>query len=118
MRHGNYKYRLSVSPSHRKALLKNLCFELFDHGKVKTTITKAKALKPFAEKLITIAKVDTLANRRLAYAKLNNKDAVKALFDNVAPKFKQRPGGYTRVLRFSDARLGDAAKMAYICLVD
>jgi large subunit ribosomal protein L17 len=118
MRHGNYKYKLSVSPSHRKALMKNLCSELFDHGKIETTITKAKALKPFAEKLITIAKNDTLANRRLIYQKLNNKNAVKNLFETVAPKFKQRPGGYTRILKMADPRLGDAAKKALIALVD
>jgi large subunit ribosomal protein L17 len=118
MRHGNYKYKLGVSPTHRKAMLKNLCSSLFEHGKIKTTLTKAKALKPFAEKLITIAKVDSIANRRLAYQKLNNKTAVKNLFESVAPKFKQRPGGYTRVLRMSDTRLGDGAKTAYLSLVE
>ncbi len=118
MRHQNYKFKLSVSPSHRKALMKNLCSELIDHGKIQTTITKAKALRPYAEKLVTIAKVDTLANRRLVYSKLNNKDAVKKLFETVAPKFKQRPGGYTRILPMADARLGDAAKTALIAFVE
>ena len=118
MRHGNHKYRLSVSPTHRVALMKNLCAEIIDHGKIETTVTKARALKPYIEKLVTLAKNDTLANRRTAYAKLNNKDAVKQLFENVAPKFKQRPGGYTRMLKLADPRLGDASKKAILAFVE
>jgi large subunit ribosomal protein L17 len=118
MRHGNHRYKLGVQPQHRKALVQNLCIELITHGKIKTTETKAKAIKPFVEKLITLAKNDTLANRRIAFTKLNNKDAVKALFDTVAPKFKQRPGGYTRLLKLAEGRLGDGAKEAYIAFVD
>ncbi len=118
MRHGNHKYKLGVQPQHRKALVQNLCIELITHGKIRTTETKAKAIKPFVEKLITLAKNDTLANRRIAFTKLNNKDAVKALFDTVAPKFKQRPGGYTRLLKLAEGRLGDGAKEAYIAFVD
>ncbi len=118
MRHGNHKNRLTLDPTHRVALIKNLCAEIIDHGKIKTTVTKARALKPVIEKLITLAKNDTLANRRLAYAKLNDKAAVKTLFETVAPKFKQRPGGYTRMLKLADPRLGDAAKTAILEFVE
>lgn len=118
MRHGNHKYKLGVKPQHRKALVQNLCIELITHGKIKTTETKAKAIKPFVEKLVTLAKNDTIANRRLAFTKLNNKDAVVTLFKDVAPKFKQRPGGYTRLLKIAEGRLGDGAKEAYIAFVD
>jgi large subunit ribosomal protein L17 len=118
MRHSCHKYKLGVKPQHRKALVQNLSIELITHGKIKTTETKAKAIKPFVEKLVTIAKNDTIANRRLAFTKLNNKEAVKVLFDTVAPKFKQRPGGYTRLLKVAGLRLGDGAKEAYIAFVE
>jgi large subunit ribosomal protein L17 len=118
MRHGNHKYKLGVKPQHRKALVQNLSIELITHGKIKTTETKAKAIKPYVEKLVTLAKNDTIANRRLAFTKLNNKEAVKNLFENVAPKFKQRPGGYTRFLKISETRLGDGAREAYIAFVE
>lgn len=118
MRHNRYKYKLSVSPDHRQALMKNLCVELFDHKQIKTTVTRAKALKSYAEKLVTIAKEDSVANRRLVFSKINDKAAVKTLFDDIAPKFKERPGGYTRLLKVADARLGDGAKMAYLTFVD
>jgi large subunit ribosomal protein L17 len=118
MRHGNHKYKLGVKPQHRKALVQNLCIELITHGKIKTTETKAKAIKPFVEKLVTLAKNDTIANRRLAFTKLNNKEAVATLFKDVAPKFKQRPGGYTRLLKLPEGRLGDGAKEAYIAFVE
>jgi large subunit ribosomal protein L17 len=118
MRHGNHKYKLGVKPQHRKALIQGLASDLITHGKIKTTETKAKAVKPFIEKLVTLAKNDTVANRRLAFTKLNNKNAVSELFTNVAPKFKQRPGGYTRLLKLAEPRLGDGAKEAYIAFVD
>lgn len=118
MRHGNHKYKLGVKPQHRKALVQNLCISLIEHGQIKTTEQKAKAIKPFIEKLITLAKNDTIANRRVAFTKLNNKAAVKGLFENVAPKFKQRPGGYTRLLKVAEGRLGDGAKEAYIAFVE
>lgn len=118
MRHGNHKYKLGVKPQHRKALVQGLASELITHGKIKTTETKAKAIKPFVEKLVTLAKNDTIANRRLAFTKLGNKEAVTALFNNVAPKFKQRPGGYTRLLKLAEPRLGDGAKEAYIAFVE
>lgn len=118
MRHGNHKYKLGVKPQHRKALVQNLSIELITHGKIRTTETKAKAIKPFVEKLVTLAKNDTIANRRLAFTKLNNKEAVNTLFTTVAPKFKQRPGGYTRLLKIADLRLGDGAKEAFIAFVE
>jgi large subunit ribosomal protein L17 len=118
MRHGNHKYKLGVKPQHRKALVQGLAAELITHGKIKTTETKAKALRPFVEKLVTLAKNDTIANRRLAFTKLNNKEAVSSLFAHVAPKFKQRPGGYTRILKLAESRLGDGAKEAFIAFVD
>lgn len=118
MRHGNHKYKLGVKPQHRKALVQNLASELIVHGKIRTTETKAKAVKPYVEKLVTLAKNDTIANRRLAFTKLSNKEAVKVLFEGVAPKFKQRPGGYTRLLKIADARLGDGAREAFIAFVE
>ena len=118
MRHKLRKYRIGSSPSHRKSLMRNLAIEVIDHGRMKTTHTKCKAVQPVVEKLITIAKDDSVANRRLAFSKLNNKLAVKKLFEEVAPKFKERKGGYTRVLKMADGRVGDNAPMSYIMLVD
>lgn len=117
MRHKNYKYRIGTSTTHRKAILKNLAIDILKYGKIKTTITKCKAVKPFIEKLITLAKEDTTQKRRLAFSKLNNKYGVKSLF-NVAIKFKERPGGYTRITRIPDRRVGDGATCAYISLVE
>lgn len=118
MRHSKHKFKLGVNPSHRKSLIKNLCIELIDHGKIKTTITKSRAIQGKFEKLITLAKNDTLANRRLAFRKLNNKNAVNTLFVTVAPKFKERNGGYTRIIKLADQRVGDASKMSIISLVE
>ncbi|MDC1174349.1 50S ribosomal protein L17 [Bacteriovoracaceae bacterium] len=118
MRHQRRKYKIGNNPSHRKSLMRNLAIEVIDHGKIKTTHAKCKAIQGFVEKLITIAKNDTVANRRLAFRKLNDKDAVQKLFGNVAPKFKERSGGYTRILKLADGRVGDNAKMSFIALVD
>ena len=118
MRHSKHKFKLGVTPSHRKAMMRNLAIEVIDHGKIKTTQTKAKAVRIYVEKLITLAKTDTVHNRRLAYSKLNNKDAVGKLFTEVAPRFKERNGGYTRIVKLADKRLGDASAMGYISLLD
>ncbi|MBH47094.1 MAG: 50S ribosomal protein L17 [Halobacteriovorax sp.] len=118
MRHQRHKHRIGTSPSHRTSLLRNLATEVIDHGKIKTTHTKCKAVQGFVEKLITLAKEDTVANRRLAFSKLDNKLSVQKLFTEVAPKFKERNGGYTRVLKLADGRWGDNAPMSYIMLVD
>lgn len=117
MRHQKHKNKIGVSPSHRKALIKNLSTSLIDHGQIKSTHAKCKALRSYIEKLITTAKVDTVANRRLAYSKLNNRIAVKKLFEEVAPKYKERAGGYTRIAKLPDGRVGDAAKMSFISFV-
>lgn len=116
MRHQNKKYKIGTNAAHRKSLLRNLASEVLDHGKIKTTHTKCKAVQPFVEKLITIGKEDTVANRRLAFSKLNSKEAVKNLFE-VAPKYKERNGGYTRIMKMADRRVGDNAPMSYIALV-
>lgn len=118
MRHQNKKYNIGTDASHRKSLLRNLAAEIIDHGKIKTTHTKCKAVQPVVEKLITLAKEDSVANRRLALSKLDNKAAVHKLFTEVAPKFKERNGGYTRILKLADNRLGDNAPMSFISLVD
>ncbi len=118
MRHAKHKYKLGVDPAHRKSMIRNLACEVIDHGKIKTTQTRAKALRGYVEKLVTLAKTDSLHNRRLAYQKLNNKDIVHKLFTEVAPKFKERNGGYTRITKLADRRLGDASKMGYISFVE
>ncbi|MEX0798379.1 MAG: 50S ribosomal protein L17 [Bacteriovoracaceae bacterium] len=118
MRHSKHKYKLGVTPSHRKALMRNLAISMIDHGKIKTSQTKAKALRGYVEKLVTLAKVDSVSNRRLAFQKLNNKEAVSKLFADVAPKFKERNGGYTRIVKLADGRVGDATKMGYISFLD
>jgi large subunit ribosomal protein L17 len=118
MRHGNHKYKLGVAPSHRVALMKNLAVELIDHGKIKTTQTKCRALKIYVEKLVTIAKEDTLSNRRLVLSKINNASAVKKLFAEIGPKFKTRPGGYTRIVKVADNRYSDGSKLGYIAFVE
>ncbi len=118
MRHQKHKYRVGTTPAHRVALMKNLASEIIDHGKIKTTHTKCMAMKPYVEKLITLAKVDSVANRRLASKKLDNKKAVQKLFSEVGPKFVKRAGGYTRILKLADGRVGDNAKMSYIAFVD
>lgn len=118
MRHSKHKHKLGVNPSHRKSLMRNLAIEVIDHGKIKTTQAKAKAVKGFVEKLVTLAKVDTVANRRLAFSRLNNEAAVGKLFSELGPKFKERNGGYTRITKLADKRVGDASKMGYISFVE
>jgi len=118
MRHSKHKNKLGVAPSHRKAMMRNLAVEMIDHGKIKTTQARARALRPYVEKLVTLAKEDSVHNRRLALSKLNNKDAVGKLFTEVAPKFKERNGGYTRTVKLADRRLGDASHMGYISFVE
>jgi len=118
MRHQKRKFRIGTNSAHRRSLLRNLAIEVIDHEKIKTTQTKCKAVRGYVEKLITLSKNDTVANRRLAFKKLNNKDAVKRLFDEVGPRFKERAGGYTRILKLADGRVGDNAQMAIIALVD
>jgi large subunit ribosomal protein L17 len=108
--------RLGGSSSHQKALLANLATSLFEHGRIKTTETKARALRPYAEKLITHAKKGTLHNRREVLKKIRDKDVVHALFAEIGPFFSDRNGGYTRIIKV-EARKGDNAPMAVIELV-
>jgi large subunit ribosomal protein L17 len=108
--------RLGGSSSHQKALLANLATSLFEHGRIKTTETKARALRPYAEKLITHAKKGTLHNRREVLKKIRDKDIVHILFAEIGPFFSDRNGGYTRIIKV-EARKGDNAPMAVIELV-
>ncbi|KJX74830.1 50S ribosomal protein L17 [Mycobacterium lepromatosis] len=108
--------RLGGSSSHQKALLTNLATSLFEHGRIKTTEPKARALRPYAEKLITHAKKGTLHNRREVLKKIPDKDVVHALFAEIGPFFADREGGYTRIIKV-EARKGDNASMAVIELV-
>ena len=108
--------RLGGSSSHQKALLANLATSLFEHGRIKTTEPKARALRPYAEKLITHAKKGTLHNRREVMKKIRDKDVVHTLFAEIGPHFAEREGGYTRIIKV-EARRGDNAPMAVIELV-
>ena len=117
MRHGDKNNNLSRTASHRKALLSNLACQLFMHKKIVTTLAKAKALRPYAEPLITKAKDNTTHQRRIVFSYLQDKEAIKELFDVISPKIAGRPGGYTRVIKLGK-RTGDNAEIAMIELVD
>lgn len=116
MRHRKSGRQLNRNSSHRIAMFRNMAASLFDHEVIKTTLPKAKELRRIVEPLITLAKTDSVANRRLAFSRLRDKEMVAKLFSDVAPRFSTRPGGYTRVLKCG-FRSGDAAPMAYIELV-
>lgn len=126
MRHRRHRSRLNRTTEHRKALMRNLAIALIEHEIIKTTEAKAKQLRQVIERLVTIAKDGlraadpagvTLAKRRLAFSYLQDKEAVKRLFDTIAPRCMDRPGGYTRVVKCG-RRMGDGAPMAYIEFVD
>lgn len=117
MRHRLSGRQLGRNASHRKAMFRNMVTSLVEHELIKTTLPKAKELRRFAEPLITLAKVDSVANRRLAFARLNNKEAVGKLFSQLGPRYNTRPGGYVRILKCG-FRTGDKAPMAYVELVD
>jgi large subunit ribosomal protein L17 len=117
MRHHRAGKKLGRDASHRKALYANLAGSLIEHGRIKTTQAKAKAVKPFAEQMITLGKRGDLAARRQAIAELRSQDVVHQLFAEVAPRFADRPGGYTRIVKLGP-RQGDAAEMVYLELVD
>ena len=117
MRHSKSGRKLNRNSSHRKAMFSNMANSLFDHEIIKTTLPKAKELRRIAEPLITLAKEDSVANRRSAFSKMRDKEMVGKLFSELAPRYKDRPGGYTRILKCG-FRSGDAAPMAYIELVD
>jgi large subunit ribosomal protein L17 len=117
MRHARAGKKLGRDSAHRKALYSNLAGALIEHGRIKTTVTKAKAVKPLAEQMITLGRRGDLHARRQATAFLRSRDVVHKLFDEVAPLFKDRPGGYTRIVKLGP-RPGDSAEMAYLELVD
>ena len=117
MRHRKSGRQLNRNSSHRKAMFSNMANSLIDHGIIKTTLPKAKELRRIAEPLITMAKIDSVANRRLAFSRLRDKETVGKLFNELGPRYKERPGGYTRILKCG-FRSGDVAPMAYIELVD
>ena len=116
MRHQKSGRKLNRNSSHRKAMFKNMSVSLFDHELIRTTLPKAKELRRVAEPLITLAKEDTVANRRLAFARLRDEAAVAKLFRELGPRYQERPGGYVRILKCG-FRKGDAAPMAYVELV-
>jgi large subunit ribosomal protein L17 len=117
VRHQRAGKKLGRDSAHRRALYANLAGALIEHGRIKTTVTKAKAVKPIAEQMITLGRRGDLHARRQATAFLRSRDVVHRLFADVAPRFKDRPGGYSRILRLGP-RPGDAAEMAYLELVD
>lgn len=117
MRHRHGLRKLNRTSSHRLAMLRNMMNSLFTHEAIRTTLPKAKELRRVAEPMITLAKVATVANRRLAFDRLRDRAVVTKLFNELGPRFQSRPGGYLRILKFG-FRQGDAAPMALIELVD
>ena len=117
MRHRNGLRKLNRTSSHRLAMLRNMANSLIEHEAIKTTVPKAKELRRVVEPMITLAKEATLANRRLAFDRLRDRDSVTKLFDVLGPRFKARPGGYTRILKMG-FRVGDNAPMALVELVE
>ena len=117
MRHKVATFKIGRSSAHRRAMLANMACSLFDCGKIETTVVKAKELRRFAERLITVAKKGDLHRRRLAVARLGDKRIVKKLFEEIAPAFAGREGGYTRILKLGQRR-GDAAETCIIMLVE
>lgn len=117
MRHRKSGRKLNRTSSHRKAMFRNMSASLVEHELIKTTVPKAKELRRVIEPLITRAKTDTVANRRIAFARIRDKDAVAKLFAELGPRYTERPGGYVRILKCG-LRPGDSAPMAYVELVD
>ena len=117
MRHGKKLRKLNRTSAHRQAMLRNMMNSLIEHEAIKTTLPKAKELRKVIEPMITLAKTDTVANKRLAFDRLRDRDSVVKLFNDLCPRFAARPGGYTRILKMG-FRVGDNAPMAYVELVD
>ena len=117
MRHKYSGRKLNRTSSHRSAMFKNMMASLIEHEEIKTTVPKAKELRGFVERLITISKVDTVAKRRIVFSRIRSKEAVAKLFNDLGPRFQKRPGGYLRVLKCG-YRAGDKAPMAIVQLVD
>ncbi len=117
MRHRNGLRKLNRTSEHRAAMLRNMCVSLLRHEAIKTTVPKAKELRRVVEPLITLAKEASVASRRLAFARLRDRDIVSKLFNELGPRYQTRPGGYTRILKMG-FRVGDNAPMAFVELVD
>jgi large subunit ribosomal protein L17 len=117
MRHRHSGRQLNRNSSHRKAMFRNMAVSLVEHELIKTTLPKAKELRGYAEPLITLAKKDSVANRRLAFDRTRDRSAVGKLFNELGPRYQERPGGYIRILKCG-YRTGDKAPMAYVELVD
>jgi large subunit ribosomal protein L17 len=117
MRHGNGLRKLNRTSAHRQAMLRNMMNSLLTHEVIKTTVPKAKELRRVVERMITLSKVDTVANRRLAFDRLRDRDVVTKLFNDLGKRSANRPGGYTRILKMG-FRVGDNAPMALVELVD
>lgn len=117
MRHRKSGRHFNRTSAHRQAMLKNMAVSLFEHEVIKTTVPKAKELRRVAEPLITLAKEDSVANRRLAFSRTRSKEAVGKLFNELGPRYESRPGGYIRILKCG-FRPGDKAPMAFVELVD
>ena len=117
MRHRHSGRQLNRNSSHRKAMFRNMTASLVEHELIKTTLPKAKELRGYAEPLITLSKSDSVANRRLAFARTRDNEIVAKLFNELGPRFAARPGGYTRIMKCG-FRTGDKAPMAYVELVD
>jgi large subunit ribosomal protein L17 len=117
MRHRKSGRKLNRNSAHRQAMFRNMSASLIEHEAIRTTLPKAKELRRVAEPLITLGRKDTVANRRLAFARLRDKEAVSKLFDELGPRYQERPGGYLRILK-AGFRAGDNAPMAFVELVD
>jgi large subunit ribosomal protein L17 len=117
MRHRHGLRKLNRTSEHRQAMLRNMCVSLLTHEAIKTTLPKAKELRRVVEPLITLGKAPSLANKRLAFSRLRDRDAVVKLFGELGPRYEKRPGGYTRILKMG-FRVGDNAPMAFVELVD
>ena len=118
MRHRVAGFKLGRTASHRVALRRNLATALIEHERIVTTVQKAKAIKPFVEKLVTLAKEPSMHRRRLAFARLRDKEATQKLFETLGPRFKQRSGGYCRILKLAKPRLGDNGTRAILEFVE
>lgn len=118
MRHRIAGGKLGRTTSHRSAMMRNMATSLIEHERIVTTVQKAKVVKPFVEKLVTLARDPAQHNRRRAFAKLRDKEAVQKLFDVLGPRFRERPGGYCRILKLSKPRLGDNGERALLEFVE
>ena len=118
MRHQKSGRKFSRTSSHREAMFRNMAASLIKHGLIRTTLPKAKELRRVAEPLITLSKTDGVANRRLAFSRLRDKEAVGTLFTTLGPRYRERPGGYLRVLRTDKRQKGDAALVAQLAFVE